>query len=194
MVASDSVEALRASVTAPLVLDFATRSWGLGETGPRAAAGQRRTTPSTCISSCARAWCASRTAVILWRAVCGLRGYAGDETVKLSDLVAGGACCCARSSTSPRIGARTSSSSSSRARTDRRATACTLAPPAGALAAAGDADREKEHHEGEQQDDPVQHPDARTAPRPALRPARIALDRPVAAGRSPGAPQGPGGR
>jgi hypothetical protein len=28
--------------------------------------------------------------VILWRAVCGLRGYAGDETAKLPDLVAGG--------------------------------------------------------------------------------------------------------
>ena len=27
---------------------------------------------------------------ILWQAVCGLRGYPGDETVKLSDLMATG--------------------------------------------------------------------------------------------------------
>jgi hypothetical protein len=28
--------------------------------------------------------------VTLWQAVCGLRGYAGDETAKLPDLVAEG--------------------------------------------------------------------------------------------------------
>ena len=88
-VASDSVEALRASVNAPLVLDFATRSWGLAKPGQ--SGGEAKADDPIYVHLFVRARLVRLSdGVILWRAVCGLRGYAGDETAKLPDLVAGG--------------------------------------------------------------------------------------------------------
>jgi hypothetical protein len=88
-VASDSVEALRASVTAPLVLDFGTRSWGLAKPGQ--SGGEVKADDPIYVHHFVRARLVRLSdSVVLWRAVCGLRGYAGDEPVKFSDLVAGG--------------------------------------------------------------------------------------------------------
>ena len=88
-VASDSVEALRASVTAPLVLDFGTRSWGLAKPGQ--SGGEAKADDPIYVHHFVRARLVRLSdGVVLWRAVCGLRGYAGDEPVKLSDLMAGG--------------------------------------------------------------------------------------------------------
>jgi hypothetical protein len=88
MVASDNVEALRASVTAPLVLDFATRSWGLGNLR---GGGEPKADDPIYVHHHVRSRLVRLSdGQILWQAVCGLRGYPGDETVKLSDLIATG--------------------------------------------------------------------------------------------------------
>ena len=74
-VPSDSVEALRASVTAPLVLDFGTRSWGLatGQSG-----GEAKADDPIYVHHFVRARLVRLSdGVVLWRAVCGLRGYRG---------------------------------------------------------------------------------------------------------------------
>ena len=87
MVASDSVEAIRASVTSPLVLDFATRSWGLGNLR---GGGEPKPDDPIYVHDHVRARLVRLSdGQILWQAVCGLRGYPGDEAVKLSDLLAG---------------------------------------------------------------------------------------------------------
>jgi hypothetical protein len=88
-VASDSVEALRTSVTAPLVLDFGTQSWGLAKPGQ--SGGEAKADDPVYVHHFVRARLVRLSdGVVRWRAVCGLRGYAGDEPVKLSDLMAGG--------------------------------------------------------------------------------------------------------
>jgi hypothetical protein len=88
MVASDSVEALRGSVTAPLVLDFGTRSWGLGNLR---GGGEPKADDPIYVHHHVRARLVRLSdGQILWQAVCGLRGYPGDETAKLSDLLAAG--------------------------------------------------------------------------------------------------------
>jgi hypothetical protein len=86
MAPNDSAEALRASVTAPLVLDFATRSWGLGNLR---GGGEPKPDDPIYVHDHVRARLVRLSdGQILWQAVCGLRGYPGDETVKLSDLLA----------------------------------------------------------------------------------------------------------
>ena len=88
MVASDSVEALRASVNAPLVLDFGTRSWGLGNLR---GGGEPKPDDPIHVHHHVRARLVRLSdGQILWQAVCGLRGYPGDEAVKLGDLLAAG--------------------------------------------------------------------------------------------------------
>jgi hypothetical protein len=88
-VATDSVEALRASVSAPFVLDFGTRSWGLAK--PGASGGEAKADDPIYVHHFVRARLVRLSdGVVLWQAVCGLRGYAGDETAKLPDLVAAG--------------------------------------------------------------------------------------------------------
>lgn len=88
MVASDSVQALRASVTAPLVLDFRTRSWGLGNLR---GGGEPKADDPIYVHHFVRARLVRLSdGQILWQAVCGLRGYPGDETAKLPDLLAAG--------------------------------------------------------------------------------------------------------
>lgn len=93
MVASDRFADIRASVTAPLVLDFDTRSWGLGNL--RGGGDPKPDDPIyTHHHVRARLIRLSNDPnvkdQILWQAVCGLRGYKGDETVKQKDLVATG--------------------------------------------------------------------------------------------------------
>jgi hypothetical protein len=93
MAAGDGFADIRASVTAPLVLDFDSRSWGLGNLR---GSGEPKPDDPIYTHHHVRARLlrlSSNTAVpdqILWQAVCGLRGYKGDEAVKLKDLVATG--------------------------------------------------------------------------------------------------------
>lgn len=87
-VPNDSVEALRASVTAPLVLDFGTRSWGLGNLR---GGGEPKTDDPIYVHHFVRSRLVRLSdGEVLWKAVCGLRGYPGDEAAKLPDLLAGG--------------------------------------------------------------------------------------------------------
>jgi len=88
MVASDVPEDIRSSVKAPLVLDFATRSWGLGNLR---GGGEPKPDDPIYVHHNVRARLL-RTAdgQVLWQAVCGLRGYPGDEAVKMSALMADG--------------------------------------------------------------------------------------------------------
>jgi hypothetical protein len=87
MVANDGVEALRASIKAPLVLDFATRSWGLGNLR---GGGEPKPDDLIYVHDHVRGRLVRLSdGQILWQAVCGLRGYPGDEAVKLSELLAG---------------------------------------------------------------------------------------------------------
>jgi len=88
MVASDSVEVLRGSVTAPLVLDFGTRSWGLGNL--RGGGEPKADDPIYVHHHVRTRLIRLSDGQILWQAVCGLRGYPGDEAAKLSDLLAAG--------------------------------------------------------------------------------------------------------
>jgi hypothetical protein len=88
MVASDDAASLRASVTTPLVLDFRTRSWGLGNLR---GGGEPKADDPIYTHHFVRARLVRLSdGQILWQAVCGLRGYPGDETAKLSDLLAAG--------------------------------------------------------------------------------------------------------
>jgi hypothetical protein len=88
MAANDSVEALRASVTAPLVLDFRTRSWGLGNL--RGGGEPKPDDPIYTHHHVRARLVRLSDGQILWQAVCGLRGYPGDEAVKLSEILASG--------------------------------------------------------------------------------------------------------
>jgi hypothetical protein len=88
MVSSDGVEAIRASVTAPLVLDFDTRSWGLGNL--RGGGEPKPDDPIYTHQHVRTRLVRLSDGKIIWRAVCGLRGYRGDETAKLKDLLADG--------------------------------------------------------------------------------------------------------
>jgi hypothetical protein len=88
MAADDGVDAIKAAVKAPLVLDFDTRSWGLGNLR---GGGEPRPDDLIYTHHHVRVRLVRPTdATILWQAVCGLRGYPGDEAVKLQDLLADG--------------------------------------------------------------------------------------------------------
>lgn len=88
MAPSDGAEALRTSVKAPLVLDFDTRSWGLGNL--RGGGDPRPDDPIYTHQHVRIRLVRLSDGKIIWQAVCGLRGYPGDEAVKLKDLVAAG--------------------------------------------------------------------------------------------------------
>lgn len=86
LVASDAPDDIRASVKAPLVLDFATRSWGLGNLR---GGGEPKPDDLIYVHHHVRARLVRLSdGEVLWQAVCGLRGYPGDDAVKLSDLLA----------------------------------------------------------------------------------------------------------
>jgi hypothetical protein len=86
MAASDSVEVLRGTVTAPLVLDFRTRSWGVGNLR---GGGEPKADDPIYTHHFVRARLLRLSdGQVLWQAVCGLRGYPGDETSKLQHLLA----------------------------------------------------------------------------------------------------------
>jgi hypothetical protein len=88
MAAADGVEALRASARTPLVLDFRTRSWGLGNLR---GGGEPKPDDPIYTHHFVRARLVRLSdGRILWQAVCGLRGYPGDEAARLADLLAGG--------------------------------------------------------------------------------------------------------
>jgi len=88
MAASDAPDDIRASVKAPLVLDFATRSWGLGNLR---GGGEPKPDDPIYVHHNVRARLVRMSDTrILWQAVCGLRGYPGDEAVKFSALLANG--------------------------------------------------------------------------------------------------------
>jgi hypothetical protein len=89
MVADGSVDSLRASVKAPLVLDFATRSWGIAKPGQ--SGGEVKADNPIYVHHFVRSRLVRLSdGQILWQAVCGLRGYPGDEEVKYGDLLANG--------------------------------------------------------------------------------------------------------
>ena len=86
MIASDAPDDIRAAVKAPLVLDFATRSWGVGNLR---GGGEPKPDDPIYVHHHVRArLLRTSDAQVLWQAVCGLRGYQGDEAVKLSALLA----------------------------------------------------------------------------------------------------------
>lgn len=88
MVADASVDSLRASVKGPYVFDFAVRSWGLGNLSH---GGDPKPDDLIYTHQHVRARLVRLSdGQILWQAVCGLRGYPGDETVKQKDLLANG--------------------------------------------------------------------------------------------------------
>jgi hypothetical protein len=88
MAASDGVETLRASVKSPLVLDFRTTSWGVGN---MRGGGEPRPEDPMYTHHFVRARLVRLSdGKTLWSAVCGLRGYPGDETVQLKQLTADG--------------------------------------------------------------------------------------------------------
>jgi hypothetical protein len=88
MAANDSVETLRASVKSPLVLDFRTTSWGVGN---MRGGGEPKPEDPIYTHHYVRARLVRLSdGKILWSAVCGLRGYPGDETVQLQQLTAAG--------------------------------------------------------------------------------------------------------
>jgi hypothetical protein len=88
MVPNDEMETLRASVTAPLVVDFNTRSWGLGNL--RGGGEPKPDDPIYTHQHVRVRLVRLDEGKIVWQAVCGLRGYPGDEAVKLKDLLADG--------------------------------------------------------------------------------------------------------
>jgi len=88
MAADDSVEALRAAVTSPLVFDFRTRSWGVANL--RGGGDPKPEDPIYTHHFVRARLVRLSDGQILWQAVCGLRGYPGDETAKLQDLIAAG--------------------------------------------------------------------------------------------------------
>jgi hypothetical protein len=86
MVASDAPDDIRAAVKSPLVLDFATRSWGVGNLR---GGGEPKPDDLIYVHHHVRVRLVRTSdGEVLWQAVCGLRGYQGDEAVKLSDLLA----------------------------------------------------------------------------------------------------------
>jgi hypothetical protein len=86
MVASDAPDDIRASVKAPLVLDFSTRSWGLGNLR---GGGEPKPDDPIYVHHHVRARLVRASdGQVLWQAVCGLRGYPGDDAVKWADLLA----------------------------------------------------------------------------------------------------------
>jgi hypothetical protein len=88
MVANDSVETLRASVKSPLVLDFRTTSWGIANLR---GGGEPKPEDPIYTHHFVRARVVRLSdGKILWSAVCGLRGYPGDETAQLKQIVADG--------------------------------------------------------------------------------------------------------
>lgn len=88
MAADDGVDAIKAVVKASLVVDFDTRSWGVGNL--RGGGDPKADDPIYTHHHVRVRLIRVSDAKILWQAVCGLRGYPGDETVKLKDLVASG--------------------------------------------------------------------------------------------------------
>lgn len=88
MAADDGIEAIKAVVKAPLVVDFDTRSWGLGNL--RGGGDPKPDDPIYTHHHVRVRFIRVSDAKILWQAVCGLRGYPGDETVRLKDLLASG--------------------------------------------------------------------------------------------------------
>ena len=88
MIASDALDDIRASVKAPLVLDFATRSWGLGNL--RGGGEPKPDDPIYVHHNVRARLLRTSDGQILWQAVCGLRGYPGDEAAKMSVLLADG--------------------------------------------------------------------------------------------------------
>ena len=88
MAANDTVEALRTTVSAPLALDFRTTSWGVAN---MRGGGEPKPEDPMYTHHFVRARLVRLSdGEILWRAVCGLRGYPGDETVELQKLTAAG--------------------------------------------------------------------------------------------------------
>jgi hypothetical protein len=88
MAANDSVETLRASVKSPMVLDFRTTSWGVGNIR---GGGEAKATDPMYTHHFVRARVVRLSdGKTLWSAVCGLRGYPGDEPVQLQELTAEG--------------------------------------------------------------------------------------------------------
>jgi hypothetical protein len=86
MIASDAPDDIRSAVKSPLVLDFATRSWGLGNLR---GGGEPKPDDPIYVHHYVRARLVRTSdGQVLWQAVCGLRGYQGDDTIKLSDLLA----------------------------------------------------------------------------------------------------------
>jgi hypothetical protein len=86
MIGSDTPDDIRLSVKAPLLLDFATRSWGIGNLR---GGGEPKPDDLIYVHHHVRARLIRPSdGQILWQAVCGLRGYPGDDALKLSDLLA----------------------------------------------------------------------------------------------------------
>lgn len=88
MAADDGVDAIKAVVKAPLVVDFDTRSWGVGNL--RGGGDPKADDPIYTHHHVRVRLIRVSDVKILWQAVCGLRGYPSDETIKLKDLVASG--------------------------------------------------------------------------------------------------------
>jgi len=90
MLEQDTPEAIRAAVTSPLVLDFRTASWGVGNLRGQ---GEPRDDDPMYVHQYVRVRLVQVSdGTLLWRAVCGLHGYPGDATVTLEKLTeAGGA-------------------------------------------------------------------------------------------------------
>jgi hypothetical protein len=88
MAADDGIDAIKAVVKSPLVVDFDTRSWGIGNL--RGGGDPKPDDPIYTHHHVRVRLIRVSDARILWQAVCGLRGYPGDETVKLKDLLASG--------------------------------------------------------------------------------------------------------
>jgi hypothetical protein len=84
----DEPAALRDAVTSPLVLDFRTTSWGIGNLR---GGGEPRGGDPFYVHHFVRARLVRvADGEILWRAVCGLRGYPGDSSATLDALRAAG--------------------------------------------------------------------------------------------------------
>src|SRR5262245_15025749 len=88
MVASNAPDDIKASVEAPLVLDFATRSWGWGNL--RGGGDPKPDDPIYVHHHVRARLVRTPDNQVLWQAVCGLRGYPGDEAAKFSALLADG--------------------------------------------------------------------------------------------------------
>jgi hypothetical protein len=88
----DTPEAIKAAVTSPLALDFRTSSWGVANvrSGGRGG-GEPEPDDPMYVHHFVRVRLVDVAAEkILWRAVCGLRGYPGDSSVRLDRLTEAG--------------------------------------------------------------------------------------------------------